>query len=388
MCEHIFDSMDAEEKRERHNMVMGMTFISEEAAYVFYNNHAKEHGFGVRKGKVRRGKGPLNLGEITIRTFFCHREGYRNKKFLTMEGRKRRLRAETRCGCPAHLTVKYEKNLGAWAVSSFDDGHNHVRARPDEVSFLWSHRKMKDSQRAEILSMVSCGLRKHQVMRTFIARYGHYGDVGFVRRDVYNMCCREKRKLIAKGDAATAIGILNARRKKDPDFFFEYKLDKKGRLKNLLWCDSQSRRDYQDYGDVVVFDSTYKMNKYSMPFIPFVGINNHRKTTVFACAVVSNERKSTYKWLLKTFLRAMCQKKPKGIITDGDAATRKAIRDVFTGVWHRVCSWHIEKNMKIHLGSKTWNEFRSLLYYTTTEEIFEQRWNAFVTKWRTERTAD
>jgi zinc finger SWIM domain-containing protein 3 len=60
--------------------------------------------------------------------------------------------------------------------------------------------------------------------------------------------------------------------------FFDYQLDKKGRLEHMLWCDSQSRQDYMDFGDVLEFDSTYKMNWYGMPFVPFVGMNNHRQT--------------------------------------------------------------------------------------------------------------
>jgi hypothetical protein len=136
---------------------------------------------------------------------------------------------------------------------------------------------------------------------------------------------------------------MAARKKNDLEFFFDYDVDDEGRLKCMFWCDSQSRQDYQDFGDVVVFDSTYKMNRYGMPFIPFVGVNNHCKTTVFACAIVSNETEDTYAWVLWTFLKAMCQKKPKGIITDGDVTMIKAIQKVLVGVWHRLYSWHIEK---------------------------------------------
>ena len=180
----------------------------------------------------------------------------------------------------------------------------------------------------------------------FISRHCSYDKCRLIRRDVYNLCCREKMKLIAKGDAETAVGIIRSRQAKDPDFFFEYELDKEGRLKCMFWCDAQSRRDYQDYGDVVVFDSTYKMNRYGMPFVPFVGVNNHRCTTVFGCAIVSDETEATYVWLLQTFMRANCQQKPKSIITDGDAAMLRAIRSVLSDVLHRICSWHIEKNMQ------------------------------------------
>nr|XP_051211224.1 protein FAR1-RELATED SEQUENCE 3-like [Lolium perenne] len=194
---------------------------------------------------------------------------------------------------------------------------------------------------------------------------------GYVRRDLYNLCSKEKRKLLAKDDAATTIGIMLSRKEKDPSFYFDYDLDKEGRLKRMFWCDSQSVQDYEDYGDVLVFDSTYKMNRYGMPFIPFVGLNNHRRTTVFGCAIVSDEKEETYVWLLQIFLKAMCQKKPLSVITDADSAMIRAIRTVFPNVWHRICSWHVEKNMKIHLSHKSLGEFRSMLYYSTSIAEFE-----------------
>jgi zinc finger SWIM domain-containing protein 3 len=373
---------------EEHCKILDMTFSSEPAAFVWYNSYAREHGFSIRKDILKRAKrGKRGKGEIRLRRYVCSRAGKRQEKLLTQEGRSRRLRPETRCNCNANLTVKRDLSRGVWVVKSFYGNHRHKPARPDEVPFLRSHRKIKPYQRAEILSLGASGMRKYMIMKHFLRRHG-YGGVGFVRRDLYNLCCREKRKLIAKGDAATALGIMAARKKSDPEFFFDYQVDDEGRLKSMFWCDSQSRQDYQDFGDVVVFDSTYKMNRYAMPFIPFVGLNNHRKTTVFACALVSDETEDTYAWLLRTFLTAMCQKKPKGLITDGDAAMILAIQNVLPDVWHRLCTWHIEKNMKRHLGHKSLKEFRPFLYNATSEAIFEERWSAFRRKWETKSTQE
>ena len=138
---------------------------------------------------------------------------------------------------------------------------------------------------------------------------------------------------------------------------------------------------------MLVFDNTYKMNRYGMSFVPFVGLNNYRKTTIFACAILSDETEDTYVWLLETFLKAMCQEKPKGVITDGDALMIKAIGKVFADVWHHVCTWHIEKNMKKHLCQISLNEFRMLLY-TTSEAIFQERWSAFFRKWQMDLTIE
>ncbi|CAM0879869.1 unnamed protein product [Alopecurus aequalis] len=84
----------------------------------------------------------------------------------------------------------------------------------------------------------------------------------------------------------------------------------------------------------------------------------------------------------------MFQKLPKGVITDGDAPMIKAVSEVLVRVWHRVCSWHIEKNMKKHLDPVRHNEFRTMLYYCTSEDTFEVRWRAFVQNHRTEKTEE
>ncbi|KAK1605624.1 hypothetical protein QYE76_029297 [Lolium multiflorum] len=375
-------------KQRKYEAVMAMIFVSEEAAYYFYNKYAKEHGFSIRREKKKERLDELGTSTIRYRRFLCSRAGQRESKYLEMENRTYRHRPESRCNCGAHFSVSYNRKKGVWTVLRFDDNHNHKPATADQIAFLRSHRKMKDHQKSRIMSLAAAGMRLFNIMRSFISDSGKYSTVGFVRKDLYNMSCREKMKMIAKGDANTTIGIMEKRKRDDPEFFFDYKLGKGGELLHLFWCDSQSRQDYADFGDVLVFDSTYKTNRYAMPFIPFVGINNHRQTTVFACAIVSDEKEKTYKWLLETFLKAMYQQKPKGIITDGDAAMIAAVGKVFPGVWYRVCTWHIEKNMKKHLDSVAHNEFRSLLYYSTSEQVFEERWRAFVEKHQTALTKE
>ncbi|XP_073360877.1 protein FAR1-RELATED SEQUENCE 5-like isoform X2 [Aegilops tauschii subsp. strangulata] len=381
---NVQDIASADDKRDMCMEIIQMTFTSHEAAYDFYNSYARDNGFSIRKNRVRYSK--TESCHMRYRRFVCSRQGKRDNRLLTEEGHSRRLRPETRCHCEAHLTVKLDQKRGVWYVDSFEDKHSHILAGPDEVPFLWSHRKIKEYQRAEILSMGAAGIRIHDMMDTFISKHVWYGGVGFTRREIYNLCAREKRKLLSKGDAAIVIGIMVSRKQRDPSFFFEYKLDKEGHMHRMFWCDSQSRHDYEDFGDVLVFDSTYKMNRYGMPFIPFVGLNNHRKTTVFACAIVSDETEETYVWLLETFLRSMCQKMPMSVITDADAAMIKAIRQVLPDVWHRICTWHIEKNMKIHLSHKSLKEFRTLLYYSTSTTTFEERWHAFSKRWQSEKT--
>ena len=52
----------------------------------------------------------------------------------------------------------------------------------------------------------------------------------------------------------------------NPQFFYAIQCDEDGKAANLFWVDSRARFAYQCFGDVVSFDTTYRMNKYDMPF--------------------------------------------------------------------------------------------------------------------------
>ncbi|KAK2391080.1 protein FAR1-RELATED SEQUENCE [Trifolium repens] len=97
---------------------------------------------------------------------------------------------------------------------------------------------------------------------------------------------------------------------------------------NFFWVDTRSRLAYQQYGDVITFDTTYKTNKYSMPFAPFVGLNNHYQSILFDCALLQDETENSFIWLFETFLEAMDGKKPISVITDQDLAMKAALAKV------------------------------------------------------------
>jgi hypothetical protein len=91
----------------------------------------------------------------------------------------------------------------------------------------------------------------------------------------------------------------------EESFFSSIAWTVKRRFKILIWSDSQSQMDYGAFGDVVTFDNTYQVNRYNLPFIPFIGVNHHRGTIVFAGSIISDEVVGSYVWLLQTFLETM-----------------------------------------------------------------------------------
>ncbi|KAK7290067.1 hypothetical protein RIF29_04223 [Crotalaria pallida] len=222
--------------------------------------------------------------------------------------------------------------------------HADADVAPDVYTNILELTEADIWDKAQVNRLRAQGVRTCQIMGYMLAQKGGYQGLGWIKKDLYNHFERQKHALIKDGDARAAVSYLQGKADNDPMFFPEYLVSDDGTLQHLFWADGTSRADFQCFGDVVAFDSTYKKNKYNLPLVIFSGKNHHVQTVLFGCALVCDETTATYKWLLKTFLVAMCNKHPTSVVTDGDNAMREAIKEVFPNATHRLCAWHLQKN--------------------------------------------
>ena len=59
--------------------------------------------------------------------------------------------------------------------------------------------------------------------------------------------------------------------------------------------------DYEVFGDVVIFDTTFGTNKESRPLGIFTGLNHHREMVVFRAALLYDETIDYSMWLFILF---------------------------------------------------------------------------------------
>ncbi|XP_044459276.1 protein FAR1-RELATED SEQUENCE 5 isoform X1 [Triticum aestivum] len=137
---------------------------------------------------------------------------------------------------------------------------------------------------------------------------------------------------------------------------------------------------YDLYGDCLSFDTTFKTNRYNLPFAPFVGITGHSQNCLFACSIIQNESTDTFKWLFETFLHCMGGKSPVTIITDEDAGMKSAIPMVFPNCVHRHCLFHIKKKAEekcprtFAAHENLHADFSDIIHNSLTEGEFEMLW--------------
>ena len=367
-----------------------MEFESEIAAHKFYKSYAKAVGFGVRLGRSCKLKGPDKnpiVPHVTLdQSFVCTRQGERSKDIR--DAKVRKPRALTRCKCLAEMKISRRK-CEKYKVTKFVAVHNHACVTPSKSHFIRSHRKMTKAQEAEIDMARTCGIAPRETMELMAKQVGGPENFSFVYTDCKNYL-RSKRMIDMKvGDTGGVLEYLQRKKAEDPDFYSAIQVDEDGLITNILWADAKMRLDYLLFGDAVSFDTTYRKHKDGRPIALFVGVNHHKQTVIFGAALLYDETIPTFIWLFNTFVNhAMSGKKPKTIITDQDAAMKKAIKVCWGGqTVHRLCVWHINKNAAIHLGHVMgkFPDFKKdlsfCMYHYENEETFVNGWNEMIQKY-------
>ncbi|RYR16090.1 hypothetical protein Ahy_B04g073056 isoform C [Arachis hypogaea] len=203
-------------------------------------------------------------------------------------------------------------------------------------------------------------------------REGGYDKVGFTNKDLHNHISKTRHGKVKDGDAFAALADLLSKLDSDLLFLEKFTL-KDGKLDNLVWVDEASVVDYECFGNVLAFDTTYKKNVYNKPLVIFSRTNHHVKITIFGGALLSDERSETFKWTLKEFLEIMSDKLLGDIVTDEDHAMRDAILELFPDIPHRLCEWHVHHNAVQNIKNKYfWDDFNVLLYKQFIAKIFQK----------------
>ncbi|KAL4364848.1 hypothetical protein AHAS_Ahas07G0047100 [Arachis hypogaea] len=309
-------------------------YNSVEEAYKAYVAFAKATGFAVRKGDSVKNE-----------------EGNIVRKFFLLQSTRK------------------------WRMKTFIVDHNHDLAPPDFTNVMAPHRKLTDGDKAHIHSMHEAGFQTTQIMGFFAHLCGGYRNVNFIRKDLYNYMDDVRQSRIVEGDAAAAINYLKGKTEMDPLAVVKYSYCAEKHLGNLFWSDGHMQYDYECFGDVLAFDSTYKKNLYNRPLVIFSGTNHHRQTIMFGFGLLEDEKIPSYKWLLGCFLEVMQSKEPKVVVTDGDKSMKEAIRSEFPNATHRLCSWHLARNALQKIKDSDFcDAFKTAVYGHFDVKEFEDYW--------------
>ncbi|XP_028104217.1 protein FAR1-RELATED SEQUENCE 5-like [Camellia sinensis] len=320
----------------------GMTFDSEEGAYDFYNAYEGRMRFSIRREYCKKNK---FTKQIISRNFVCNKEGF--WKVDKRDPLTKTPRAKTRTGCEAWLFVTLDVSTGKLVMIDFKEKHNHELVSPDYAHMLPFQRRIPAIQAIQLDLASESGLRLGQSFELMGREASGRQSLGFMKFDQKNYLRTKRQKCVAYGEVDNVLQYFQQIFLENSSFFCAFQLDNEEQITNMLWADTQMIMDYAQFGDVVTFDTTYKLNR---PFASFVRFKHHRETVIFGAALLYDETAKTFVWLFQTFLEAISKNAPKTLFTDQDAAMAKAIYIVMPDTSHHLCTWHLIQNALRHVN--------------------------------------
>ncbi|XP_074334932.1 protein FAR1-RELATED SEQUENCE 5-like [Apium graveolens] len=305
------------------------------------------------------------------------------------EKKKRRRDKPPRSGCKFRIYVINRRNTRHWEITSLELNHNHDIVWPSKMNLIKRDRHVTAAQKNLIKSFHISDIAPRQQMNIFGKMHGGEEQVGFHIQHLRNVVRDFRKDNLGVNDAQAGLDLLHRLEEESGEFFFIRTLiDEEGRLKCLLWVDPWSLLAYKNFGDVVAFDTIYRINRYAMPFVPFTGVNHHYQSVLFEFALMLDELKTTFEGVLGTWLEVIEGKAPLAIITDQDQAMAGEIQSQLPNTT-LLCSWHIsnkfpEKLSTYYAKEEFKGDFNNCIYHSLTEEISEDRWKPLILKYKLE----
>ncbi|XP_076908804.1 protein FAR1-RELATED SEQUENCE 5-like [Bidens hawaiensis] len=269
--------------------VKDMEFETWDDSVNMYNTYADKSGFSIRLSTIKRVK-----GSVTHRYMLYTRAG--KPKFQDFDSSisnsastPRRSSFKAVC-CNARLILKPVPNTMRFKIYDFDDIHTHELIGPNTMEFTKKRRKIGYSERNFIHKLSLNKIGPNIAHNLQCSLKGGSQNVNGTKTDFQN-ATRDVRLFISDRDAQMIVDTMTSRSVNLPNFSFEYKV----------------------VGSEI---------RYGMIFVPFTGVDHHKKCVTFGVGLIYDETIESYKWLLDKFLKTH-KKQPKLVLTDQDAAVNK-----------------------------------------------------------------
>ncbi|KAI0997298.1 hypothetical protein K3495_g10887, partial [Podosphaera aphanis] len=245
------------------------SYSSFEALHEAGQGHAKAAGYAITIASYSKRKGR------TMKILICKKGGCCRSE--VDEPCRKRQRLTRKTNCPFRFKAR-ERTDGTWDICFLqtEDGnidtesisHNHEPADPSSFP---EHRCLNEDDMALARNNFSMCIPASMTLATFKNRE-HAPEVN--HRDIYNINAQIYRS--SQHSLSTLRAFINylTQQRADGSVFFEYSQDALGHLNYLFVADTRSIELLNESPDILLMDCTYKTNKFGMPLLDILGVDN------------------------------------------------------------------------------------------------------------------
>jgi len=152
-------------------------------------------------------------------------------------------------------------------------------------------------------------------------------------------------------DAENLRTLCTEIKKAFPDFFNKIQSSPKNSLQSLFFSTPAMRTQYQKYKNLLILDTTFGTNRFHMPLMVGVMVNNMGRSVIAFCALTSNETQEEFSWVLECFEESF-HIHPDNVLTDECPSFKAAIKSKWPQTEHFICAWHKSNSIRRILSQK------------------------------------
>ena len=295
---------------------------------------AKKLGFTIVIGKSDNG----NNGRSAFVIVIWERGGlYKEYKRKT----RRKIVGSVKCECRFQMKG-YLLIAGDWILKVGDGIHNH-----DMANVLKGHktsRHLNPNEHVHLYEMTESNVPSRQMLTNLRKRNI---NTSTTIKHVYN-ACHMFGKLI-RGSRTDMQHLLKSLIENKYVYHCRNYHDSDD-VSDIFWAHPDGiKLLFNMFSTVFVLDSTYKVNKYHLPLLEFVGNTSTQLTFSIGFAYMMSEKEDNVTWALERCREWLDSKDlyPRVVVTDRDNALMNVVDTVFPKATALLCEYHIERNVRV-----------------------------------------
>ncbi|KAH1253759.1 Protein FAR1-RELATED SEQUENCE 5 [Glycine max] len=244
----------------------------------------------------------------------------RKKEFI------RRDTGTRKCGYPFKLRCKPVVGGEGWMVKLIYGVHNHELAK-SLVEHPYAGRLTK-AEKTLITDMTKSMVKPRNILLTLKE---HNANSCTTIKQIYN--ARSAFRSSIRGSNLEMQHLMKLLER--DQYIHWHRIKDEDVVRDIFWCHLDAMKLVNACNLVFLIDITYKINRYRLQLLDFVGVTPTGMTFSAGFAYVEGERINNLRDAL-----------PRVIVTDRDQALMNAVKDVFPKCTNLLCSFHINKNVK------------------------------------------
>ncbi|KAK9689378.1 hypothetical protein RND81_09G055700 [Saponaria officinalis] len=273
---------------------------------------------------------------------------------------------------------------GKFRIGTCDLSHTHDLI-PEGSRHSINYRHIGEYFKTRMMLNERAGIPITRNYNALAVEAGGFANLPFTPRDMRNVINKERRLSRLRGDTQQVIDHFKRLKALDERFYFAYEVDEDEKILSLFWANARCCAMYEAFGDPSSFDTTFGTNRSLLSFCPFVGVNHHGSTIVYAATLISYEDMESFEFVFRNWINCM-GRAPSIIVTDECKGIEGAINSKFPDAKHRLCLWHVLQNFDKNLKDEPQfpqidRDFRMLVHECYTEEELVETWRDFLDKY-------